>query len=92
MEEHYEKKHLEVRVVTTAGIYPETGFERVSEHERVEVVLKRADHKLHITNTSGWIAVVGGRKIDINRSFRDNALSGRVEIDWGPDHGAGGNA
>jgi len=31
------------------------------------------------------LAVVGGRKIDINRSFRDNGLSGRVEIDWGPE-------
>ena len=91
MEQH-PPKHLEVRVVTTSGIYPDTGFEQVPEHERVEAVLKKADHKLHITNTNGWIAVVDGRKIDINRSFRENGLTGRVEIDWGPDHGAGGNA
>ncbi len=91
MEEHHEK-FVEVRVVTTSGIYPEAGFDRVPEHQVVDVVLKKADHHLHITNTAGWIAVVGGRKIDIARSYRENALAGRVEIDWGPDHGAGGYA
>lgn len=91
-EHHHHDKHLEVRVVTTSGIYPEAGFEGVPEHERVDTLLKQADHKLHITNTNGWIAVVGGRKIEINRTFRENGLHGRVEIDWGPDHGAGGNA
>jgi hypothetical protein len=91
MEEHQEK-FVEVRVVTTAGVYPEVGFDRAPEHEHVRIVLKKADEKLHITDTAGWIAVVQGRKIDISKSFRDNALSGRVEIDWGPDHGAGGNA
>jgi len=91
MEENHEK-FVEARVVTTSGIYPEAGFDRVPEHEVVNVVLKKADHTLHITNTAGWIAVVGGRKIEITKSFRDNALSGRVELDWGPDHGAGGHA
>ena len=70
----------------------EAGFDRVLEHQVVDVVLKKADHHLHITNTAGWIAVVGGRKIDIARSYRDNALTRGVEIDWGPDHGAGGYA
>jgi len=83
---------VEVRVVTTAGVYPEAGFERVPENQPVKVVLKKADDKLHITDTTGWIAVVAGRKIDIERSFHENALNGRVEIDWGPDHGAGGDA
>ncbi len=91
MEEHHEKS-LEVRVITTSGIYPEAGFERVAEHQLVEIMLKRADEKLHVTNPAGWIAVVGGRKIDIAKSFRENGLSGRVEIDWGPDHGGGGYA
>lgn len=88
-----ENKHdVEVRVITTSGVYPEAGFDRVAEKERVGTVLKKADEKLHITNTSGWIAVVGGRKIAIDRSFLENGLTGRVEIDWGPDHGAGGDA
>lgn len=91
MDEHQEK-FIEVRVVTTAGVYPESGFERAPEKEQVRVVLKRADEKLHITDPQGWIAVVSGRKVDINRTFRENGLSGRIEIDWGPDHGAGGYA
>ena len=91
MTEHNDRT-LEVRVITTSGVYPESGFEKVPEHELVKTVLEKADKKLHITNTTGWVAVVGGRKIDINRSFRDSGLSGRVEIDWGPDHGAGGHA
>jgi len=91
MEEHHHKT-LEVRVVTTSGIFPHAGFKHVSEHERVHVVLKEADHHLHITDTSGWIAVVAGRKIDIAKSFVENGLYGRVEMDWGPDHGAGGHA
>lgn len=85
-------KFVEVRVVTTSGIFPDAGFDRVPEAQPVDVILKQADNKLHITNTAGWIAVVGGRKIDITKSFRDNALNGRIEIDWGPDHGAGGHA
>jgi hypothetical protein len=91
MTEHNDRT-LDVRVITTSGVYPESGFEKVPEHELVKTVLEKADKKLHITNTTGWIAVVAGRKIDTNRSFRDNGLSGRVEIDWGPDHGAGGHA
>ena len=91
MEEH-NGNFVEVRVVTTAGVYPEAGFERVPENQPVKIILKKADDKLYITNTAGWIAVVSGRKIDIERSYRDNGLSGRVEIDWGPDHGAGGHA
>lgn len=91
MEEH-QHKHVEVRVITTSGVYPQTGFDRVPETERVATILKKADHELHITNTDGWIAVVAGRKIVIDKSFKENGLSGRVEIDWGPDHGAGGHA
>lgn len=91
MEQHGDK-FVEVRVVTTSGLFPDAGFDRAPEEQPVNVILKQADNKLHITNTTGWIAVVGGRKIDIARSFRDNALTGRVEIDWGPDHGAGGHA
>lgn len=87
-----QEKFVEVRVVTTSGIFPESGFDRVPEHQIVDVILKKAAHHLNITNTDGWIAVVDGRKIDITKSYRDNALTGRVEIDWGPDHGAGGHA
>ncbi|MDA8120899.1 MAG: hypothetical protein M0Z85_12875 [Gammaproteobacteria bacterium] len=86
------EKFVEVRVVTTSGVYPESGFDRVQEKELVSRLLKKTDEKLHITSTIGWVAVVAGRKIMIERSFAENGLNGRVEIDWGPDHGAGGNA
>jgi hypothetical protein len=51
--EAYDPKFIEARVITTSGGYPETGFERVPVHERVATVLKKADDKLHITNTTG---------------------------------------
>ncbi len=90
MDQHH--KTLEVRVVTTSGIFPHSGFKNVPEHERVRAFLKEADEHLHIIDTSGWIAVVAGRKIDVVKSFLENGLHGRVELDWGPDHGAGGHA
>jgi hypothetical protein len=91
MEEH-DHKHVEARVITTSGVFPEAGFDHVPEKETVLSVLNKADEKLHITSTAGWIAVVAGRKIIVERSFHENGLTGRVEIDWGPDHGAGGHA
>jgi len=91
MDEHHEK-FVEVRVITTSGVYPEAGFDRVPEHQPVDDVLKKAARKLHLADTSGWLAIVAGRKIDASKSYRENALQGRVEIDWGPDHGAGGHA
>lgn len=91
MNEH-SNNFVEVRIITTAGIYPDAGFEHVPENQPIKVIIKKADDKLHITNTDGWIAVVAGRKIDIDKSYGDNGLSARVEIDWGPDHGAGGYA
>ena len=70
MEEHQEK-FVQVRVVTTSGIYPEAGFDRVPEHQVVDVVLKKADHHLHTgAEHGGLIAVVGGRSDDIARSSR----------------------
>lgn len=90
--EAHDPKFIEARVITTSGVYPEAGFDRVPVHERVATFLKKADEKLHITNTTGWVAVVAGRKIAVDRSFQDDGLSGRVEIDWGPDHGGGGHA
>ena len=91
MSERHEN-FVEVRVVTTAGVFPDAGFERAPEAQPVKVILKKAEHKLNITDSVSWIAVVASRRIDIEKSFRENNLGGRVEIDWGPDLGAGGNA
>jgi hypothetical protein len=83
---------VEVRVVTTAGVFPVSGFDREPADQPVKVILKRAQTALRITDTMNWIAVVGGRRIDPELSYEKNRLEGRVEIDWGPDHGGGGNA
>ena len=83
---------VEVRVVTTAGVFPASGFEQVPATQMVHAILERAKHALHITDTQNWIAVAGGARIDPGISYAANHLAGRVEIDWGPDHGAGGNA
>ena len=83
---------VEVRVVTTAGVFPTSGFERVRAHQLVDAILEHAKHALHITDTQNWIAVAGAARINPGASYSANHLSGRVEIDWGPDHGAGGCA
>ena len=49
------EKFVEVRVVTTSGVYPESSFDQVQEKEPVSKVLMRADEKLHITSTTGWV-------------------------------------
>lgn len=89
-QEHF----VEVSVSTTAGFFPSEGFVRVPTHQKVEGLLKHAQRELHIKDVAGWIATVttesGKRQIDPNRSYLDNGLSGRVEIDWGPSEGGGG--
>jgi hypothetical protein len=86
--------HVEVSISTTAGFYPSEGFERVRADHKVEEVLEKAKHKLKIKDTSGWLASVitanGKQAIDPAKTFKENGLSGRVEIDWGPSEGGGG--
>ncbi len=83
-----------VSISTTAGFYPEEGFNRVPLHQKVEVELQKAKEELDIKDTASWIATVTGpsgkRAIDPARSYLDNGLSGDVEIDWGPSEGGGG--
>ncbi|MGN6400706.1 MAG: hypothetical protein ACTHMD_09640 [Flavisolibacter sp.] len=86
-----DKNFIQVALVTTAGSYPETGFETVPIHQKIEIFLKEAVKKLKIVSTDGWIAKVGPTKIRINESYIDNNLSGEVTIDYGPEAGGGGN-
>lgn len=83
-----------VSISTTAGFYPEDGFERVPAHQKVSVELEKAKHALKIRDTAGWVATVTGptgkRDIDTSKSYIENALAGEVEIDWGPSEGGGG--
>ena len=85
---------VEVSISTTAGFYPAEGFDQVSAHQKVEVQLKKAQKELNINDTTGWVASVitpnGKQPVDPEKSYLQNGLSGRVEIDWGPSEGGGG--
>jgi hypothetical protein len=85
---------VEVSISTTAGFYPAEGFERVPSNLQLDEELKKAQQHLKIKNTSGWVASVitasGKQVVDANKSYSESALSGRVEIDWGPSEGGGG--
>jgi len=87
-------EHVGVSVSTTAGFYPAEGFNQVPANQRVEVDLDKAKDALKIKDTTGWVATVtlpsGKREINIAQSYRENGLSGDVEIDWGPSEGGGG--
>ena len=82
--------HLLVAIITTAGTFPETGFEEVPENQPVKVELDQASKKLGIADKNGWIATVGGRELNISQSYVENHLTGTVEIQWGPREGGGG--
>lgn len=93
--EHHKQEHfVEVSISTTAGFFPAEGFNRVPVDQKVEVELAEAKRTLTIKDTTGWVATVtsptGKRQIDVTRSYLDNGLAGRVEIDWGPSEGGGG--
>jgi hypothetical protein len=86
--------HLLIAVITTSGSWPAEGFDEVPTHQPVRQQLKHAADKLHIKDTSNWIATVDGRDIPLNveQNYIENALEGRVEIHWGPREGGGGAA
>ena len=89
-----EDQFVEVSISTTAGFFPAEGFDRVPANQKVEVQLRKAQNKLNIRDTAGWVATVtldsGKRQIDVSKTYRENGLSGKVEIDWGPSEGGGG--
>lgn len=82
--------HLLVAIVTTSGSYPDHGFDEVPEQQPIKVELDRAVDKLHITNTTDWIATVGGNELQVNQSYAANQLHGQVEISYGPRETGGG--
>ena len=61
-----------------------------AELERTRASLDQAAKALHLTGTTNWIAKVKGREIDPNRSYVENDLKGKVDIDWGPRESGGG--
>jgi len=92
--QEHDDQFVRVSVSTTAGFYPAEGFDRLPVNQKVEVQLQKAQHKLGIKDTTGWIATVtlatGKKQIDPAKSYRENGLTGNVEIDWGPSEGGGG--
>lgn len=85
-------RHIDVAVVTTAGSFPDEGFERLPINQPVNVQLARATKALKIVDTTDWIATVGTRELDTDKSYADNGLCGRVEITYGKREGGGGTA
>jgi hypothetical protein len=85
---------VEVSISTTSGFFPAEGFNRVPANQKVEIELEKAKKELKIKDTAGWIATVTGpagkRVVDPARTYIENGLSGKVEIDWGPSEGGGG--
>ncbi len=88
------KSKVEGSISTTAGFFPEHGYDEVSQNQPIRQQLEKADHKLGIKDTAGWVATVneGGsvRRLNIDESYKANRLDGKVDIDWGPSEGGGG--
>lgn len=89
-EKEKKENFVEVAVVTTSGSFPEEGFEKTPIHQKVMVILKKAQEKLGIVSTDKWVAKVGGRVINPDLSYEENNLNGTVTIDYGPPEGGGG--
>jgi hypothetical protein len=88
------RERVEVAVITTSGRWPTEPdkFETEVPPQPVSHVLGRAIHALKIKDDTGWLATVNDREIDPKKSYRDNGLSGRIEIQYGPRAGGGGRA
>ena len=88
------KEEIEVSISTTAGFYPAEGFNSVPEKQVIEHELQKAKHALNIKDVAGWIATVmsagGKRTLDTSKSYAENGLTEKAEIDWGPSEGGGG--
>ncbi len=82
--------HLLVAIVTTAGSFPAEGFDEVPDNQPIKVELESAAKQLKITNTSAWIATVGGRELNVDQSYAANQLAGKVDINYGPRETGGG--
>ena len=80
-----------VAVITPAGIYPDDDdYRRIRDTTVIATVLEEAKTKLKITNTTDWVARVHEREINVDHTFRQDHLSGIVEIEWHKREGGGG--
>ena len=60
-------------------------------NQPVQVQLAKAAAALKIADTSGWVARVGTREIEPEKSYAANGLQGRAEIDYSRREGGGGD-
>lgn len=83
-------KHVDVAIITTAGSFPEEGYERLPASQPVKDQLARAAKALRIKDISDWVATVGSRELDVSQSYAALGLSGRIDITYGKREGGGG--
>jgi hypothetical protein len=81
---------VEVKVVTTAGNFPEVGFKEFREHEKLQAVLDEAARHLKLQNTQGWIARLGDRQLNGALSLKENQIPNKSKISWAPSEPGGG--
>ena len=81
---------VDVAVSTTSGRFPDRGFQPLSNNQPVGTMLSKAAEALGLTKTHRWVARVDDREIEPKDSYKDNALFGKITIDWGPSEGGGG--
>lgn len=83
-------KFVEVRVITTAALFPPDGYERVSAKQKLAPMLSRAAAALGLTDTTGYIVTVNGTEVDPEQTYETLGVNGQVDFRWGPKAGAGG--
>lgn len=84
------EKFIDVQIITSSGNFPETGFKRFNEHEKLELVLKEAAQHLKLQNTENWIARLGDRQLDPAATLEGNHIPDHSKIFWAPPEPGGG--
>src|SRR5689334_18722641 len=69
------EKKVRVAISTTAGFFPEEGFDELPSRQKVEVQLGKVANKLEITNTASWVATVstatGKKTVVVGNTYAD---------------------
>jgi hypothetical protein len=89
-QERKDENHVDLRVVTGAGNYPESGFRSYNIHEKLGIVLQQAAKELKLQNTEGWVAKSGERELDPARTIGENQIQDEAKIFWAPKEPGGG--
>jgi len=87
-EEH--KNEVGIQVLTSAGNFPESGFEDYNKNQELKHVLDKAKNHLKLQNTSSWVARLGDRELNPELSIEKNTIPDKSRIAWGPVERGGG--